>query len=83
MKSLRSVSSPLSSDSELDELHAGFLEGVDRLLGSIVLFDPAVVLRGEEWLAVAATDFLMGVKTTCSREIAIKFIEHCTPGISS
>ena len=57
-----SVSSPLSSDSEL-ELFTSFLEGVDRLLRA-VLVDPALAdLRGEEWPAVR--DFFMGVETTC------------------
>jgi hypothetical protein len=77
MKSLRSVSSPLSSDSELDdELWVGFLEGVDRLLISVALLEPtaAVVLRGlegEEWPGtVALADFLAGVETTC-RECSI------------
>ena len=63
MKSLRSVSSPLSSDSELDdELCTGLLEGLDLLLGSAALLEPraAAVLRGEEeWLiTVALVDFL-------------------------
>ena len=64
MKSLRSVSSPLSSDSELDELCASFLDGVDRLLSSVVLLEPAV-LRGEKRLTVTLSDFLTGVETTC------------------
>ena len=64
MKSLRSVSSPLSSDSELDEVCASFLDGVDRLLSSVILLEPAV-LRGEEWLTVPLSDFLTGVETTC------------------
>ena len=65
MKSLRSVSSPLSSDSELDdELCIGLLEGLDLLLSGAALLEPratAAVLRGEEeeWLiTVALVDFL-------------------------
>ncbi len=72
IKSLRSVSSPLSSDSELDdELWVVFLEGIDRLLSNVALLEPtaAVVLRGlegAEWpCTVALADFLAGVETTC------------------
>lgn len=55
MKSLRSVSSPLSSDSELldDELRVGFLAGVDRPTSRAVLLEfwAGVLRRGEELVA--------------------------------
>ena len=81
IKSLRSVSSPLSSDSELDDkLWVSFLEGVAipvarLLVSSVVLLElgavllrgeeTVVLLRGEAWLTVALSDFFIGVETTC------------------
>ena len=78
MKSLRSVSSPLSSDSELDEVCVSFLDGVDRLLSSMVLLEPAV-LRGEKRLTVALGDFLTGLETTC-RARTMTLQEQATQG---
>ena len=86
MKSLRSVSSPLSSDSELldDELRVGFLAGVDRPTSRAVLFEfwagvlrrgeeLVAALRGEEWLTVALGNFFA---TTCM-QWSINFLRTC------